>query len=60
VDGSNWSVVALILPELGELRTRAGSTGVTEGDPNVWSGRALQEGFVDLSALWSCINVSGL
>jgi YD repeat-containing protein len=26
----------------------------------VWSGRALQEGFVDLSALRSCINVSGL
>src|ERR1700730_14355357 len=29
-------------------------------DPNVWSGRALQEVFVDLSALRSCINVSGL
>ena len=28
-------------------------------DPNVWSGRALQEVFVDLSALRSCINVSG-
>jgi hypothetical protein len=29
-------------------------------DPLVWSGRASQEGFVDLSALRSCINVSGL
>ena len=29
-------------------------------DPIVWSGRASQEGFVDLSALRSCINVSGL
>jgi hypothetical protein len=29
-------------------------------DPNVWSGRASQEGFVDLLALRSCINVSGL
>jgi len=29
-------------------------------DPNVWSGRALQEVFVGLAALRSCINVSGL
>jgi hypothetical protein len=29
-------------------------------DPNVWSGRALQEDFVDLSDVRSCINVSGL
>jgi hypothetical protein len=29
-------------------------------DPNVWSGRASQEVFVDLSALRSCINVPGL
>src|SRR5258708_24747912 len=29
-------------------------------DPNVWSGRASQEVFTDLSALRSCINVSGL
>jgi hypothetical protein len=28
-------------------------------DPNVWSGRALQEGFVDLADVRSCINVSG-
>jgi hypothetical protein len=27
--------------------------------PNVWSGRALQEGFVDLADVRSCINVSG-
>ena len=30
-----------------------------ENDPNVWSGRALQEGFVDLADVRSCINVSG-
>jgi hypothetical protein len=29
-------------------------------DPNVWSGRALQEDFVDLADVRSCINVSGL
>jgi len=29
-------------------------------DPNVWSGRASQEVFINLSALRSCINVSGL
>jgi hypothetical protein len=29
-------------------------------DPIVWSGRALQENFIDLGALRSCINVSGL
>jgi hypothetical protein len=28
-------------------------------DPDVWSGRALQEGFVDLADVRSCINVSG-
>jgi hypothetical protein len=28
-------------------------------DPYVWSGRALQEGFVDLADVRSCINVSG-
>jgi hypothetical protein len=28
-------------------------------DPHVWSGRALQEVFIDLS-VWSCINASGL
>jgi hypothetical protein len=34
--------------------------GTPAFDPDVWSGRASQEGFVDLSALRSCINVSGL
>jgi hypothetical protein len=29
-------------------------------DPFVWSGRALQEDFVDLADVRSCINVSGL
>jgi hypothetical protein len=30
-------------------------------DPNVWSGRALQEDFVELAdVVRSCINVSGL
>jgi hypothetical protein len=29
-------------------------------DPHVWSGRALQEDFVELADLRSCINVSGL
>src|SRR5262249_35874056 len=29
-------------------------------DPNVWSGRALQEDFVKLADVRSCINVSGL
>jgi hypothetical protein len=28
-------------------------------DPNVWSGRALQEDFVELADARSCINVSG-
>jgi hypothetical protein len=31
-----------------------------EFDPNVWSGRALQEDFFELADLRSCINVSGL
>src|SRR5262249_13570 len=29
-------------------------------DPNVWSGRALQEDFSELGDVRSCINVSGL
>jgi hypothetical protein len=29
-------------------------------DPNVWSGRALQENFFELADVRSCINVSGL
>jgi hypothetical protein len=31
-----------------------------ENDPNVWSGRALQENFFELADVRSCINVSGL
>jgi len=30
-----------------------------ESDPDVWSGRAVQEVFVDLWLMRSCINVSG-
>jgi hypothetical protein len=29
-------------------------------DPNVWSGRALQEDLFELGDMRSCINVSGL
>jgi putative ABC transport system substrate-binding protein len=36
------------------------STGMTEFDPHVWSGRALQEDFFELADVRSCINVSGL
>jgi hypothetical protein len=39
---------------------RQAEAAMTAIDPDVWSGRASQEGFVDLSALRSCINVSGL
>jgi hypothetical protein len=39
---------------------RRGHGSVSLTDPDVWSGRASQEVFVDLSALRSCINVSGL
>jgi hypothetical protein len=31
-----------------------------EFDPNVWSGRAVQEDFIELADVRSCINVSGL
>jgi len=37
-----------------------GRPTTAEDDPNVWSGRASQEVFIDPSALRSCINVSGL
>jgi hypothetical protein len=37
------------------------SDGVrSASDPDVWSGRALQEDFVELADVRSCINVSGL
>jgi hypothetical protein len=32
---------------------------LSQDDPTVWSGRGLQEGFVDLADVRSCINVSG-
>jgi hypothetical protein len=35
-------------------------TAMTDFDPNVWSGRALQEDFFGLADVRSCINVSGL
>jgi hypothetical protein len=41
-------------------RTKRGGRGNDEDDPTVWSGRALQEGFVELADVRSCINVSGL
>jgi hypothetical protein len=36
------------------------SARAVEFDPNVWSGRALQEDFSELADVRSCINVSGL
>ena len=48
------------------MRLRAGEAGQRRRPPwrllpqNVWSGRASQEVFVDLSVVRSCINVSGL
>jgi hypothetical protein len=33
---------------------------MTEFDPHVWSGRALQEDFSEWGDVRSCINVSGL
>jgi len=45
---------------LADVRRGSGRVGDDAFDPNVWSGRASQEVFVDLSALRSCINVSGL
>ena len=47
-------------PLSGVLRPRLWKSGAAASDPHVWSGRALQEVFVDLAALRSCINVSGL
>jgi hypothetical protein len=39
---------------------RTASAHSVEIDPDVWSGRALQEDFFGLADLRSCINVSGL
>jgi len=33
---------------------------IDANDPNVWSGRALQEDFLESVDVRSCINVSGL
>src|SRR5262249_48264915 len=41
-------------------RTCRGDAATAGFDPNVWSGRALQEDFFELGDMRSCINVSGL
>jgi len=41
-------------------RTLSRHRRMSESDPNVWSGRALQEDFFELADVRSCINVSGL
>jgi hypothetical protein len=43
-----------------DMRDRVTSTSSVAIDPNVWSGRALQEDFADVADVRSCINVSGL
>ena len=43
-----------------DMRDRLASTDSVAIDPNVWSGRALQEDFFELGDMRSCINVSGL
>jgi hypothetical protein len=45
---------------LGEDRKRLVCSQNDADDPNVWSGRALQEDFDDPGGERSCINVSGL
>ena len=45
---------------LGYTGRAAYVVATAESDPHVWSGRASQGVFIDLSALPSCINVSGL
>jgi hypothetical protein len=42
------------------MNSRGASAKSVEIDPNVWSGRALQENFFELADVRSCINVSGL
>ena len=39
---------------------RAALSASVVNDPNVWSGRALQEDLFELGDMRSCINVSGL
>src|SRR5262245_6107027 len=41
-------------------RTLSRHRRMADSDPDVWSGRALQEDFFGLADLRSCINVSGL
>jgi hypothetical protein len=43
-----------------DVHDRVVSTYSAAIDPNVWSGRALQENFFELADVRSCINVSGL
>jgi hypothetical protein len=47
-------------PLAGVARTFLTQSETDAADPNVWSGRALQEDFFELADLRSCINVSGL
>src|SRR6266851_2449169 len=47
-------------PFIGVKRSRRLPARNDAIDPNVWSGRASQEVFVDLADVRSCINVSGL
>jgi hypothetical protein len=54
------SAMSAFAPLLEYERTHLGHYEIDALDPNVWSGRALQEDFVDLSDVRSCINVSGL
>jgi hypothetical protein len=44
----------------GKSGRAADTTAKTGFDPNVWSGRALQEDFSERGDVRSCINVSGL
>jgi hypothetical protein len=43
--------------DIGERPAQAVTVAI---DPNVWSGRALQENFHRVGGVRSCINVSGL
>jgi hypothetical protein len=45
---------------IGVKADKAWTTHSVATDPNVWSNRAIQEGFGDLPDAGSCINVSGL
>src|SRR6516162_3846905 len=47
-------------PLSGVKRTKSKQDTSSTYDPYVWSGRALQEDFVEWADVRSCINVSGL